>query len=69
MKYYRLSYNALNEKVTGTQFQCITGYFGDMQNDDLPFEGKIDFDFDLHLQLIIIYYLYLLLVSVRLGVI
>lgn len=47
MKYYRLSYNALNEKVTGTQFQCITGYFGDMQNDDLPFEGKIDFDFDL----------------------
>lgn len=47
MKYYRLSYNALNEEVTGTQFQCITGYFGDMQNDNLPFEGKIDFDFDL----------------------
>lgn len=47
MKYYRLSYNALNEKVTGTQFQCITGDFGDMQNDNLPFEGRIDYDFKL----------------------
>lgn len=47
MKYYRLSYNALNEQVTGTQFQSITGHFGDMQSDSLPFEGKIDFDFDL----------------------
>lgn len=47
MKYYKLSYNAINEKVTGTQFQCITGYFGDMQNDNLPFEGRIDYDFKL----------------------
>jgi hypothetical protein len=47
MKYYKLSYNALNEKVTGTQFQCITGDFGDMQDDNLPFEGKINFDFKL----------------------
>jgi hypothetical protein len=47
MKYYRLLYNSLNKKVTGTQFQCITGHFGDMQSENLPFEGKIDFDFDL----------------------
>jgi hypothetical protein len=47
MKYYRLSYNSLNEKITGTQFQCITGSVGDMQNDNLPFEGKIENDFEL----------------------
>lgn len=47
MKYYRLSYNSLNENVTGTQFQCITGSVGDMQNNNLPFEGKIENDFEL----------------------
>ena len=44
-KYYILRYNSLNLKETGTQFQSIDGVLGDIQQDFIPFEGKIDFDF------------------------
>ncbi|HLT33425.1 MAG TPA: hypothetical protein VKZ98_06505 [Aquaticitalea sp.] len=47
MKYYKLEYDLLNHKETGTQFQCVNGYFGDIQSAIFPMEGKIDFEFDL----------------------
>jgi len=47
MKYYKLEYNSLNTKETGTQFQSTEGYFGDIQNNIFPIEGKIDFNFEL----------------------
>jgi hypothetical protein len=47
MKYFKLRYNGLNQKVTGVQTQCIFGDIGDMQNDNLPFEGRIDYNFKL----------------------
>lgn len=47
MKYYKLEYNSLNIKETGTQFQCVSGYFGDIQSAIFPLEGKIELDFDL----------------------
>ena len=46
-KYYILRYNSLNLKETGTQFQSIDGVLGDIQQDFIPFEGKIDFPFKL----------------------
>ena len=49
MKYYQLIYNSLNEEVTGTQFQSITGDLGDIQNENIPFEGKINKKFELPL--------------------
>jgi hypothetical protein len=47
MKYFILEYNALNIKETGTQFQSIDGIVGDIQQDFIPFEGKINFPFKL----------------------
>lgn len=47
MKYYKLEYNSLNLKETGTQFQSTTGIMGDIQQDFIPYEGKIDIDFQL----------------------
>lgn len=47
MKYYKLEYNNLNIKETGTQFQCVDGYLGDIQSNIFPIEGKIDFNFKL----------------------
>lgn len=47
MKYYRLNYNSLNIKETGTQFQSIDGIMGDIQQDFIPFEGEINFPFEL----------------------
>ncbi|HZH70125.1 MAG TPA: hypothetical protein VFD80_06725 [Flavobacteriaceae bacterium] len=47
MKYYKFEYNSLNEKETGTQFQCADGYIGDMQRNIFPMEGKIEFEFEL----------------------
>ena len=47
MKYYILRHNGLNIKETGTQFQSISGFAGDIQKDLIPFEGKINFAFKL----------------------
>ncbi|UPQ80070.1 hypothetical protein M0M57_04360 [Flavobacterium azooxidireducens] len=47
MKYYKLNYNSLNTKETGTQFQSTEGIIGDIQSDFIPFEGKINFAFKL----------------------
>ena len=47
MKYYILRHNGLNIRETGTQFQSIDGFAGDIQQDFIPFEGKIDFAFKL----------------------
>lgn len=47
MKYYKLSYNSLNIKETGTQFQSIDGIMGDIQQNFIPFEGEINFPFKL----------------------
>lgn len=47
MKYYQLIYNSLNKDVTGTQFQSVSGEFGDIQNENIPFEGRIEYDFKL----------------------
>lgn len=47
MKYFILNYNSLNIKETGTQFQSIDGILGDIQQDFMPFERKIDFPFKL----------------------
>ena len=48
MKYYKLEYNSLNIKETGTQFQCVNvEEIGDMQNNIFPLEGLIDFSFRL----------------------
>lgn len=47
MKYHKLEYNSLNIKETGTQFQSVEGYFGDIQNNIFPIEGKINFNFEL----------------------
>ena len=47
MKYYRLNYNSLNIKETGTQFQSIDGIMGDIQQNFIPFEGEINFPFKL----------------------
>lgn len=47
MKYYKLIYDSLNEKVTGTQFQSVTGEFGDIQDENVSFEGRIENDFKL----------------------
>jgi hypothetical protein len=47
MEYYLLSYNSLNIKETGTQFQCIEGVFGDIQSETLPFDGEIEIKFSL----------------------
>ena len=48
MKYFKLEYNSLNIKETGTQFQCVSvEKLGDIQNDSFPMEGLVDFPFDL----------------------
>ncbi len=47
MKYSKLEYNSLNIEETGTQFQSIEGKFGDIQNENLPFDSKIDLKFNL----------------------
>jgi len=47
MKYFILKHNGLNLKETGTQFQSVDGILGDIQQDFIPFEGKIDFPFKL----------------------
>lgn len=47
MKFYKLEYNSLNKKETGTQFQSTTGIVGDIQCNHIPFEGKINFAFNL----------------------
>ena len=47
MKYYILRHNGLNLKETGTQFQSINGIAGDIQQNFIPFEGKINFPFKL----------------------
>lgn len=45
MKYYKLTYDALNTEITGTQFQSTEVFFGDIQKNIFPSEGKINFDF------------------------
>lgn len=47
MKYYKLTTIGANRKEIGISPQSTDGYFGDIQKDFMPFEGKIDFDFDL----------------------
>ena len=47
MKYYLLQQLSSNIKETGTQFQCVEGIIGDIQQDFIPYEGKIDFAFKL----------------------
>lgn len=48
MKYYKLEYNSLNIKETGTQFQCVSvETIGDIQKNIFPLEGKINFEFEL----------------------
>ena len=47
MKYYILHHNGLNIRETGTQFQSIDGFAGDIQQNFIPFEGKINFAFKL----------------------
>ena len=47
MKYFYLTHNGLNLKETGTQFQSVTGIPGDIQQDFIPREGKINFPFNL----------------------
>lgn len=48
MKYFKLEYNSLNIKETGTQFQCTSvEEIGDMQKNIFPLEGKVTFDFEL----------------------
>lgn len=47
MKYFRLTYNSSKISETGTQFQSIDGIMGDIQQNFMPFEGKINFPFKL----------------------
>jgi hypothetical protein len=48
MKYFKLEYNSLNIKETGTQFQCENvEKIGDIQSNLFPLEGYIDFTFEL----------------------
>ncbi|WP_157207846.1 hypothetical protein [Mariniflexile maritimum] len=47
MKYYKLTTIGANRNEIGISLQSISGYFGDIQKDFMPFEGKIDFDFEL----------------------
>ncbi|NCP52943.1 MAG: hypothetical protein GW817_11870 [Flavobacteriales bacterium] len=47
MKYYKLTTIGANRNEIGISPQSKDGYFGDIQKDFMPFEGKIDFDFDL----------------------
>ncbi|WP_396151512.1 hypothetical protein [Flavobacterium sp.] len=47
MKYYLLQQLSSNIKETGTQFQCVEGIIGDIQQDFIPDEGIIDFAFKL----------------------
>lgn len=47
MKYYRLKTIGVNRKEVGVSPQSTDGYFGDIQKDFIPFEGKIDFNFKL----------------------
>lgn len=48
MKYYKLEYNSLNIKETGTQFQCVSvEKIGDLQENIFPLEGVINFSFEL----------------------
>lgn len=44
MKYYKLTTIGANRKEIGISPQSTEGYFGDIQKDFMPFEGKIDFD-------------------------
>lgn len=46
MKYYKLLSNR-NRKEVGRKPQSQDGYVGDIQQDFMPWEGKIDFDFKL----------------------
>lgn len=47
MNYYQLNYDSLNPEITGTEFQSVSGYAGDIQKEFMPYEGYIDFDFAL----------------------
>jgi len=47
MKYYKLTTIGANRNEIGISPQSKDGYFGDIQKDFMPFEGKIDLDFDL----------------------
>tara|TARA_R110001583_G_C5533281_1_gene398750 strand:- start:91 stop:768 length:678 start_codon:yes stop_codon:yes gene_type:complete len=47
MKYYKLTTIGANRNEIGISPQSKSGYFGDIQKDFIPFEGKINFDFDL----------------------
>jgi hypothetical protein len=48
MKFFKLEYNSLNIKETGTQFQCVSvEKIGDMQKNIFPLEGLINFSFEL----------------------
>lgn len=47
MKYYIIQQIGSNIKETGTQFQSIDGIMGDIQQNFMPFEGKINFPFKL----------------------
>ena len=42
MKYYKLIYNSLNTKETGTQFQSTEGIIGDIQSDFIPYEDYLN---------------------------
>lgn len=46
MKYYRL-FSSTNRKDVGVKPQSEEGYLGDVQQDFIPWQGKIDFDFKL----------------------
>jgi hypothetical protein len=44
MKYYKLTASR-NRKIVGVKPQSQDGFFGDVQQSFIPWEGKIDFDF------------------------
>lgn len=47
MKYYLFFHIGANRKEIGINPQSTEGYFGDIQKDIIPIEGRIDFDFEL----------------------
>ncbi|MHC9089042.1 hypothetical protein ACXIHB_10045 [Tenacibaculum sp. IMCC1] len=47
MKYYNLISTSRDRKEVGVKPQSQTGNHGDIQQDFIPWEGKIDFDFTL----------------------
>ena len=47
MKYYKLTPIGANREEIGVSPQSTECYFGDVQKEFIPFEGKINFDFEL----------------------